>query len=137
MPKPKFGEAQVQLFQPDITYQLNFYVLVESRDEATRLAQALYGRYEVFIRLNEWDTTGSTWELIVTNRVVPDQHTIPRAQRTIQNAIQSTGARARTTGWDRQLVPPQPRYFKDRDDDDDDDDDDDEDDDGGFIGFRS
>jgi hypothetical protein len=128
MARPKFGEAQVELFKGSVPYELSYYIDVVSIEEARLLSEALYGRFALRIQPNTYNTMGISFVVVASHRTTPDAYTLPRSIQAILNAIRTTGVRATYRGFDRQEVPPPPQYFKD--------DDFDADDDGGFIGFR-
>jgi hypothetical protein len=123
----KVPDGSHQLFQDSVRYAITHRVEVWGQREAASLADSLHGRFEASIVPSPFDTLAAgLWEVTLTHTGVPDQRTVPRARKAIEEAIQEAGVRGRYLNFERTELgpadPPRRHPFADKADDDGEDD---------------
>jgi len=106
-----------QLLQPGIRYRISHHVITVTEAEAVAIAQELDGLFQVEVTRNTMSTgLDPDFKVIVSHDGIPNDRTVPRAIRAIQDV--ASRHRGRWTGWDRlELGPAEPDRRHHHDDD--------------------
>lgn len=120
--RSKTPSGSFQLFKPGIRYRISHHVITVTQAEAAAIAQELDGPFQVEITRNTMSTgLDPAFLVIITHDGIPNDGTVPRAIRAIQDVAGKH--RGRHVGWDRTELPPEQkvnRGWLEPDDDDDD-----------------
>ncbi len=116
----KFPDGFHQLLKPGIRYRISHHVITVTEAEAVAIAQELDSPFQVEVTRNTMSTGfDPDFKVIVSHDGIPNDRTVPRAIRAIQDV--ASKHRGRHVGWDRMELPPEQvcKNWVEPDDDDD------------------
>ncbi len=118
----KQTSGEFSLFRPATRYTISHHVITVTQAEAVAIAEELDGPFQVEVTRNTMSTGfDPDFLVIITHTGIPNEKTVPRAIRAIQDVAGKH--RGRHVGWDRLELPPEQkagRGWLEPDDDDDD-----------------